>query len=67
MIGKNELLTYNFDVIVFVEHYVLGLKISVHDLLLTEIVEDADNLGGKEAYKSKVKFPYTKRDQSRQE
>ena len=55
-------MTYDFDVVVLVEHKILRLQIPVHNLLRPQVRKHVDKLGGEKADKIDVKFPYTQID-----
>ena len=55
-------MTYDFDVVVLVEHKILRLQIPVHNLLRPQVRKHVDKLGGKKTHKIDVKFPYTQID-----
>ena len=42
---KQQPLTYNFDVLVFIEHEVLRLEVSVHDFKALHVLERVYQLG----------------------
>ena len=62
MLDRNYIITYDFDVVVFVEHKILRLQIPVHNLLRLQVSEHVDELGREKLDKLDIQFPYTQID-----
>ena len=58
----DQLRTYDFDVVVLVEHNILRLQIPMHNLLRLQVRKHVDELGREKTDKIDVKFPYTQID-----